>query len=246
MQAGCDLSEHAGSNRSLSVSEATLERCARIFRAMGDPGRLRLLAVLASGPACVGDLLQLEGDTMASISQRLRVLRAEDIVRRRREGKHVVYTLADQHTRNLINDGLAHASEHLHGPKTNFNQHQSKENIMSQEHITHANHTHEHGEECGHTAIKHEAHTDYLHDGHLHHLHEGHVDEHKLEVNAANPADCTNGHDCGAHDAKHVHGKDCGHDAVPHGDHVDYLVDGHLHHQHDGHCDNHGQVEIVQ
>ncbi len=34
----------------------------------------------------------------------------------------------------------------------------------------------------------------------------------------------------------------CGHAAVPHGDHVDYLVDGHLHHAHDGHCDDHGPV----
>jgi hypothetical protein len=32
---------------------------------------------------------------------------------------------------------------------------------------------------------------------------------------------------------------------VPHGDHIDYLVDGHLHHQHNGHCDNHGSVEVV-
>jgi hypothetical protein len=32
---------------------------------------------------------------------------------------------------------------------------------------------------------------------------------------------------------------------VPHGDHIDYIVDGHLHHQHNGHCDNHGPVEIL-
>ena len=44
----------------------------------------------------------------------------------------------------------------------------------------------------------------------------------------------------------HVHGVNCGHEAVPHGDHIDYLVDGHLHHPHGTHCDNHGPVEIVQ
>lgn len=42
-----------------------------------------------------------------------------------------------------------------------------------------------------------------------------------------------------AHGA-HTHGPDCGHEAVAHGDHLDYLVDGHLHHPHDGHCDDHG------
>ena len=49
---------------------------------------------------------------------------------------------------------------------------------------------------------------------------------------------------CSAHAADHVHGPNCGHEAVPHGDHVDYLVDGHLHHPHNGHCDNHGPVAV--
>jgi hypothetical protein len=40
---------------------------------------------------------------------------------------------------------------------------------------------------------------------------------------------------------RHVHGPDCGHDAVPHDDHTDYLVDGGLHHPHDHHCDDHGE-----
>lgn len=112
-------------------------------------------------------------------------------------------------------------------------------------HHVHENHDHVHGPDCGHTAIVHEGHVDYLHDGHLHHAHEGHFDEHVLEVTAANPADCTGGHDCGAHEAGHEHGEGCGHEVVPHGDHVDYLVDGHLHHFHEGHCDNHGPVETA-
>ena len=40
----------------------------------------------------------------------------------------------------------------------------------------------------------------------------------------------------------HVHGINCGHTAIRHGDHVDYLVDGRLHYQHNNHCDNHGPV----
>lgn len=109
----------------------------------------------------------------------------------------------------------------------------------------HDNHEHQHGDGCGHTAIKHNDHVDYLHDGHLHHVHGDHVDEHTLDVDANNPADCTAGHSCSAHSDDHVHGPGCGHEAVPHGDHVDYLVDGHLHHQHDGHCDNHGPVAVA-
>lgn len=112
-------------------------------------------------------------------------------------------------------------------------------------HHTHEDHTHQHGAGCGHTAIRHDGHVDYLHDGHLHSAHDDHYDEHALPVNATNPADCTPAHACGAHDAAHVHGPNCGHEAVPHGDHTDYLVAGHLHHPHDGHCDHHGAVEIA-
>ncbi len=110
---------------------------------------------------------------------------------------------------------------------------------------THANHEHQHGPGCGHTAVQHEGHTDYLHDGHLHHPHGDHVDEHTLAVSGENPADCTPDHDCGAHAKDHVHGPGCGHEAVPHGDHVDYLVDGHLHHPHAGHCDDHGHIVSI-
>ena len=57
---------------------------------------------------------------------------------------------------------------------------------------------------------------------------------------------CTTGHSCGAHAKDHVHGPGCGHEAVPHGDHTDYLVAGHLHHPHGDHCDNHGAVSVVK
>jgi hypothetical protein len=107
----------------------------------------------------------------------------------------------------------------------------------------HEHHTHTHAPGCGHTALKHNGHTDYLHDGHLHYVHGDHVDEHVLESNGRNRVECTPNHSCGAHERSHVHGPGCGHEAVPHADHVDYLVDGHLHHPHGSHCDDHGPVE---
>ena len=51
----------------------------------------------------------------------------------------------------------------------------------------HPDHTHQHGPDCGHTAVKHGDHIDYLHDGHLHHPHGDHVDEHTIEVSACKP-----------------------------------------------------------
>lgn len=107
---------------------------------------------------------------------------------------------------------------------------------------THQNHDHIHGENCGHTAIQHGDHVDYLHDGHLHHQHGDHYDEHRLDVTEQNPDGCHPIHACG----NHVHGEGCGHEAIPHGDHIDYIVDGRLHHQHGDHCDDHGPVTIVK
>lgn len=109
----------------------------------------------------------------------------------------------------------------------------------------HGEHEHKHGESCGHTAIEHKGHVDYLHDGHLHHQEGGQVEEHTLEVGGANPDACTPEHACSGHGKGHVHGPDCGHAAVPHGDHTDYLVEGHLHHPHGDHCDDHGPVKVV-
>jgi hypothetical protein len=114
---------------------------------------------------------------------------------------------------------------------------------MAENHVKHGSHSHSHGPNCGHTAVRHNGHTDYLHDGHLHHVHGEHVDDHSIERSAANPSACTPAHRCGAHDTDHRHGANCGHERVPHDGHVDYLVSGHLHHPHDGHCDDHGKLE---
>ncbi len=111
---------------------------------------------------------------------------------------------------------------------------------------THAQteHTHVHGHNCGHARINHDGHQDYVHDGHLHYQNGSKVEEHTLAVNETNPAGCTPSHQCSGHDKSHRHGPACGHEAIPHGDHTDYLVSGHLHHVHGGHCDDHGPITL--
>uniref|UniRef100_Q01UD2 Threonine dehydratase n=1 Tax=Solibacter usitatus (strain Ellin6076) TaxID=234267 RepID=Q01UD2_SOLUE len=117
---------------------------------------------------------------------------------------------------------------------------------MSETHQQHSGaHGHQHGPNCGHLAVQHDGHIDYLHDGHLHHSHGDHVDDHRIEVTSANPEKCTQGHKCSGHEKSHAHGPNCGHEAVPHGNHVDYLVDGHLHHSHGTHCDDHGNLQVA-
>ena len=69
----------------------------------------------------------------------------------------------------------------------------------------------------------------------------GHIDEHKVSE-TTNKAACTPQHTCQGHEKTHKHAAGCGHEAVPHAEHMDYLVDGHLHHPCDTHCDDHGAM----
>ena len=102
---------------------------------------------------------------------------------------------------------------------------------------------HKHGPGCGHIGIRHEGHVDYLDHGHLEHPEGAKVAQHAIDVSATNPDACKRTNS--GHDKGHVHGPNCGHPAVPHGNHTDYLVEGRLHHVHGDHCDDHGPVEVV-
>jgi ArsR family transcriptional regulator, lead/cadmium/zinc/bismuth-responsive transcriptional repressor len=108
----CAELDHApAAGRTAAVNAAALDRAARLFRAIGDVPRLRLLALLSHGEMCVTELAAAEGEGLSTISQRLRVLRSENIVARRRLGKHIIYALADQHVKDLVINALAHSSE---------------------------------------------------------------------------------------------------------------------------------------
>ncbi len=100
------------------VPAEALERAASLFRACGDPARLRLLEVLSTGEHNVTDLAESSDEGLSTISQRLRLLRAEGLVSRRREGKHIYYGLQDGHVLALIKSAIEHAM-HPHEPHDN-------------------------------------------------------------------------------------------------------------------------------
>jgi DNA-binding transcriptional ArsR family regulator len=108
-QAGGDFKR--GEQRGCSMPLIAIDRASRVCRALGEPARLRLMAPLAAGELCVTELAEAEGEELSTISQRLRVLRAENIVVRRRRGRHINYALADDHMSDLVATVLAHASE---------------------------------------------------------------------------------------------------------------------------------------
>jgi ArsR family transcriptional regulator len=88
-----------------------LERAAEVLRAMADAARLRILALLKPRELCVTEIVAALGEKFTTISQRLRLLRREGLVVRRREGNHLYYALADRHVVDLILNALAHAME---------------------------------------------------------------------------------------------------------------------------------------
>jgi ArsR family transcriptional regulator, lead/cadmium/zinc/bismuth-responsive transcriptional repressor len=107
----CGPEEHARRARSAPVSDEQLERAAAIFRAAGDVSRLKLLHRLSDGEWCVTELADAAGVGLSTVSQQLRLLRAERIVSRRRAGKHIFYSLADAHVSDLIHSAIEHAAE---------------------------------------------------------------------------------------------------------------------------------------
>lgn len=116
----CGPEEHARRARLSVVSDEQLERAASIFRAAGDISRLKLLHRLSDGEWCVTELAEAAGVGLSTVSQQLRLLRAERIVARRRAGKHIFYSLADSHVSDLIHSAIEHAAEphgHHHDDK---------------------------------------------------------------------------------------------------------------------------------
>ena len=91
--------------------EDLLYDLAELFRIFGDSTRIRILYVLSEAEMCVCDIAQLLGFTQSAISHQLRSLKNARLVKARREGKTVFYSLADDHVKTIIDQGLEHVLE---------------------------------------------------------------------------------------------------------------------------------------
>ncbi len=95
------------------LDPATAQALAETFRVLGDPTRIRLIASMALGERCVGDLAALVGMSESAVSHQLRMLRAARLVRTRRSGRQMFYTLDDGHILALFQQGLSHVHEDI-------------------------------------------------------------------------------------------------------------------------------------
>lgn len=91
--------------------EAQLLRLADLFKVFGDGTRIRILYVLFEAEVCVCDLAKLLGMTQSAVSHQLRILKQARLIKSRRDGKTVFYSLADDHVATLIRQGMEHVLE---------------------------------------------------------------------------------------------------------------------------------------
>ena len=84
-----------------------------LFKVFGDSTRMRILFVLFEAEVCVCDLAEALNMTQSAISHQLRILKQNKLVKSRREGKSVFYSLADDHVRTIVDQGREHIEEDL-------------------------------------------------------------------------------------------------------------------------------------
>lgn len=93
------------------VDEETLARLAEIFKAISDPGRIKIIYALLAREVCVCDLSATVGMTPSAVSHQLRGLRNLKLVKNRRAGQMIYYSLDDKHIETLLAQGLEHIME---------------------------------------------------------------------------------------------------------------------------------------
>lgn len=91
--------------------ETELYDLAELFKVFGDSTRIRILFVLFEAEVCVCDLAHVLNMTQSAISHQLKILKQSRLVKSRREGKSIFYSLADDHVRTMIAQGREHIEE---------------------------------------------------------------------------------------------------------------------------------------
>ncbi len=97
--------------RAKMPDEATLYELGEFFKTLGDSTRVRVLSALMAGELCVCDIAATLDMTVSAVSHQLRVLRQAKIVRTRRDGKQIFYSVDDEHVGILYSVGLEHIRE---------------------------------------------------------------------------------------------------------------------------------------
>jgi ArsR family transcriptional regulator len=88
-----------------------LEELASLYKIFGDASRVKILCALTQGEMCVSEISEFLSITQSAVSHQLRILKTSNLVKTRRNGKSIIYSLTDEHVRTIIDCGMEHIAE---------------------------------------------------------------------------------------------------------------------------------------
>ena len=89
----------------------TLDAIAELFKGFADPTRVHILSLLAQEELCVTDISEKVALSQSAISHQLRILKQMQLIKFRRDGKNILYSLADDHVKTILDQGIEHVCE---------------------------------------------------------------------------------------------------------------------------------------
>ena len=95
----------------MNISEELSTELAELFKVFGDTTRVRILTLLFDKEMCVQDVADSLEMTQSAVSHQLKILKMSKLIKNRREGKQIFYSLADDHVRTIISMGIEHIEE---------------------------------------------------------------------------------------------------------------------------------------
>ena len=98
-------------NKNCEKYENELYDLAELFKIFGDSTRIKMLFVMCESEVCVANLAEALDMTQSAISHQLKILKQSKLVKTRREGKSIIYSIADDHVRSIIKIGMEHIEE---------------------------------------------------------------------------------------------------------------------------------------
>lgn len=107
----CIHEEAVAEVRGVMINTDVVNSLAELFKALGDPTRVKILFAVMNRELCVCDIAAVIGSSESAVSHQLRILRSLKLIKFRRDGKILYYSLADAHVERLFAQGLEHVTE---------------------------------------------------------------------------------------------------------------------------------------
>ena len=98
-----------------SIDRELIPRAAAFFKVVGDESRMKIICAISDGEMFVNDIAESIGMTKSAVSHQLKLLKDEGLVKSRREGKNIFFSLDDQHVKDIINIAFTHIEHKSHG-----------------------------------------------------------------------------------------------------------------------------------